>query len=388
MPTRIYSRVEDDVVDNFVVVGRSGELVGRVTLDRTIPARLVNAGEIEDVSPIKSKSARLSQDYSIINAGHIFADSTYVPPDDEWDYGSEWPSEAISLDAGVRATVRNTGEIISFDGHDGGAYVDAIAIDLGTDDNLVVNQGLIIGDVVLKGDKNKFIGAPGSVLEGDLQLGSNQDATIANVRLLGTVEGAVFLGGGQDSLLIAESGGVIQEYEGRDPYVSAGSGADSVINHGVGEVRIDLGEGDDRYRGFGTAHSVDGDEGDDTLRGGDEADRLLGADGQDFLTGRGGGDVLAGGPGSDVLVGGEGDDTLHGGAASDRYVFRPGSGEDVVTSFVPGVEVLDLSAYGFDGADDGRLSISAAGEDTVIDLAGDDSITIVGAAVSSEDILF
>jgi large repetitive protein len=75
---------------------------------------------------------------------------------------------------------------------------------------------------------------------------------------------------------------------------------------------------------------------------------LTGLDGNDTLTGGGGADTLLGGTGTDVLIGGAGMDILTGGSGTDRFTFNavaeggPGAG-DVITDFVHGVDVIDLS---------------------------------------------
>lgn len=82
----------------------------------------------------------------------------------------------------------------------------------------------------------------------------------------------------------------------------------------------------------------------DTVLGLNGADVVNGGDGDDSLSGRGGNDDLQGGNGNDTLTGGAGNDTLTGGAGADVLVFADGFGADVVRGFVPGEDVIDLSA--------------------------------------------
>lgn len=72
---------------------------------------------------------------------------------------------------------------------------------------------------------------------------------------------------------------------------------------------------------------------DDSLVGDGGSNTLIGRAGSDTLTGAGGNDNLIGGSGSDRLDGGSGFDRLTGGGDSDFFVFRKGSGVDVIQDF-------------------------------------------------------
>jgi Ca2+-binding RTX toxin-like protein len=75
----------------------------------------------------------------------------------------------------------------------------------------------------------------------------------------------------------------------------------------------------------------------------------MGLAGNDTLNGGAGADTLIGGAGNDTLIGGSGADILTGGLDADRFVFSalgdsaPGT-PDLVTDFVPGIDIIDLSA--------------------------------------------
>lgn len=97
---------------------------------------------------------------------------------------------------------------------------------------------------------------------------------------------------------------------------------------------------------------MQGDSGHDTLFAGNGSDVLNGADGDDFLTGGNGNDVLHGGAGDDQLfggngkdrlVGGVGNDLLVGGKGPDVFVFEIGEGEDTISDFQVGLDVIELS---------------------------------------------
>ena len=54
-------------------------------------------------------------------------------------------------------------------------------------------------------------------------------------------------------------------------------------------------------------------------------------------------DSLDGGLGDDTLIGGEGNDTLTGGDGADTFIFGAGDGDDTITDFDVGNDVIDLS---------------------------------------------
>ncbi len=80
--------------------------------------------------------------------------------------------------------------------------------------------------------------------------------------------------------------------------------------------------------------------------GGSDADHLTGTAGDDLLWGGAGADVLAAGAGDDVLVDGPGADSLSGGAGADLFVLVADGQRDLITDFQPGIDRLDLSAWG------------------------------------------
>jgi Ca2+-binding RTX toxin-like protein len=85
----------------------------------------------------------------------------------------------------------------------------------------------------------------------------------------------------------------------------------------------------------------------DTLGGDAGSNRLMGQEGDDTLLGRGGQDLLIGSQGNDRLDGGSGADVLRGGDGADSFVFRPGSGHDIVTDFFRGHDDRILLDDGF-----------------------------------------
>ncbi len=180
-----------------------------------------------------------------------------------------------------------------------------------------------------------------------------------------------------------------------DETLTGGAGDEVIAGRG-GDDRMRARGGDDTVKGQAGADTLNGGAGDDLLRGGADSDRILGAAGGDRLFGqrgddklRGGGgdDALRGGAGADSLWGQAGDDELTGGAGRDRFFFRPGGGDDLVTDFTQGADRIVIAGP---GAAFGALQIEAAAEGTMIRFA-DYSVTLAGveaAALSADDFLF
>lgn len=114
--------------------------------------------------------------------------------------------------------------------------------------------------------------------------------------------------------------------------------------------------------------------GSDTLFGMGGDDKLVGGDGDDYLSGGNGSfsgsgnDILVGGVGADTLVGEDGDDLLQGGTGDDQYVYRAGSGKDVIDNTGGGTDWLI-----FNGIDRTRLSFHRSGDDLIVLVDGSSS---------------
>ena len=73
----------------------------------------------------------------------------------------------------------------------------------------------------------------------------------------------------------------------------------------------------------------------DDLTGGRMADHLIGGSGNDTLNGNAGIDRINGGSGKDVMTGGSG---------SDQFIFNLGDGDDHITDFTAGTDVIQILA--------------------------------------------
>ncbi len=152
----------------------------------------------------------------------------------------------------------------------------------------------------------------------------------------------------------------------------AGDTDPNTLKGRAGKDTLNGDEGDDKLHG---------DAGNDTLDGGDNDDMLWGGDGNDTMRGGAGNDALYGGAGNDTLTGGTDTD---GGDGNDKFVFAPGDGSDVITSFdfdVSGgdYDQIDLRAFDLDARELKDL-ISVRAGNTIINLDdhGGGRITLQG----------
>ncbi|VDC33185.1 calcium-binding protein [Pseudogemmobacter humi] len=82
------------------------------------------------------------------------------------------------------------------------------------------------------------------------------------------------------------------------------------------------------------------------ITGGAGADILSGTAAHDLILGGAGNDTLYGGAGNDILMDGPGQDRLWGGAGADVFVLSSDGETDYIMDYQPGVDVLDLTAWG------------------------------------------
>ncbi|MEP1328084.1 calcium-binding protein [Pseudophaeobacter sp.] len=273
----------------------------------------------------------------------------------------------------------------------GGDGADTLTGDSTTDanaDGVADEQGV---DVIYGGDGNDtiFTGANGvtSTSNGDSAWGGAGSDTITGD------DGTDILGGGDDADLINAGGGNDTIYAGADmanDTVDAGAG-DDVIFAGAGDDVLTGGAGDDEIYGGEGGDTVTAGIGDDEVYGGDGADSLIGGDNDDMLDGGDGADTLNGGDDVDVLNGGAGDDVLTGGGVDndlDTFVFAAGDGNDQITDFEDGTDMIDLTALGVTSLSD--LVTEDDGSDFIIHTSDEDSIVVTGMSgnITDADMLF
>ncbi len=224
----------------------------------------------------------------------------------------------------------------------------------------------------------------------------------------GTGNDRVFGGAGIDTMVISDSftnagisdssiGFVVKSASGRDTLkgiellrfddvtMALSKGTD-LANNLTGDKRAGFREdfilalgGDDTVLGLLGNDHLNGGIGHDTLKGGKGRDTLLGGTGRDTLVGGSGGDVLKGHDGRDRLIGGQGDDMLTGGKRADHFVFAKGHGDDTITDFVIGQDLIEI---GRGAAGMRNLTFSTSGTDVIVAFA-DVTVTVEDVTLSA-----
>jgi Ca2+-binding RTX toxin-like protein len=318
----------------------------------------------------------------------------------------------------------------------GGAGNDTLTGDDNTDadaDGVADNQGVdeIFG---ADGDDTIYTGALGvtSTANGDRAwAGAGADTIFGDdgTDVIGGAEGAdsIVAGGGNDTVYggadasndTVDGGAgadLIYTGDGAD-IVTGGTGADTIdvagtddsadnVDGGTGDDLIYTGDGadvivggngaDTIYAGAGDDVSVLGGNGNDNIYGEDGNDSIDGGDNDDMLAGGAGDDILIGGDDEDILIGGAGDDVLTGNTTGgpvadndmDTFVFAAGGGNDTITDFEDGTDMVDLSDLGI--ASLSELVLQDDGTNFIIHTSSTDSITLNGmtGAITDADIIF
>jgi len=113
--------------------------------------------------------------------------------------------------------------------------------------------------------------------------------------------------------------------------IIGGNGNDTLLGH-AGNDTIMAGTGDD---------SVDGGAGNDGLSGFSGNDRIIGGADNDTIYGGSGNDTLTGGDGADTIVGGAGGDTVDGEGGTDKVLGGSGSGANPFDSVIGSAGEID-----------------------------------------------
>ncbi|MFO0199494.1 MAG: FG-GAP-like repeat-containing protein, partial [Alphaproteobacteria bacterium] len=179
--------------------------------------------------------------------------------------------------------------------------------------------------------------------------------------------------------------------EVRSIEVVVGGNADDRLLGGTGNETLLGGNGADVLSGGAGNDNLSDDAGADTLDGGQNDDQLAGGAGNDSLLGGDGADTLDGGANDDQLFGDLGSDSLFGGEGNDRYFvttagewsLNDASGSDTLSLFGAGIETLDAGDL---GNSTGIEAIDLAGDrkllllnpSLVVALSGTDTLQVFG----------
>ncbi|MDG2286651.1 MAG: calcium-binding protein [Alphaproteobacteria bacterium] len=267
----------------------------------------------------------------------------------------------------------------------------------------VTNPGTIGADTIVGGAFNDVYEA---IAGADLISGGDgQDILLGGI-------GADIIYGNRDTDILSGGEGSDTIFAGQNNAVNADGtlAIDTVLNLATGGLRqVQVGGTESVFGGSG-ADVLYGNFGTDVLHGESGADTIFGGQGDDFtnggsendlLLGNRGNDSMMGNTGNDTLNGGSGNDSMQGNAGNDVFVFRAGSGSDVIEDFQAGVDVIQVSAN-LNGnltttAADYAARVSAAADGSAIINLGDsadgatNSINLVGvnsSAVTSDFFVF
>ncbi|QJE74079.1 hypothetical protein HHL28_14140 [Aerophototrophica crusticola] len=102
-----------------------------------------------------------------------------------------------------------------------------------------------------------------------------------------------------------------------------------------------------------------------------------------LVTGTSAADKLYGTNGVDIFTGGAGNDLLYSAkdGQADIFVFGKASGADRIFNFEPGIDRLDLTAYGIDSLTDTALKLTQGSSGAVLDFGGGHKLVLNGIAV-------
>ncbi|WP_413168053.1 transporter substrate-binding domain-containing protein [Capilliphycus salinus ALCB114379] len=226
--------------------------------------------------------------------------------------------------------------------------------------------------------------------EGDDQIqgGSGDDSVFGNLDddTIAGNSGRDWINGNQGDDLIDGGDGEDSLYGGKDnDEVRGGSGNDIVFGD-IGADVVEGNEGNDTLYGNQQSDTLSGNSGKDLIYGGQGHDLIDGSEDDDVLWGDRGDDTLGGGEGNDflrgddgndLLVGVEGADTLAGGKGSDRFVVASGMGEDLITDFTDGEDIIVLDG----GLTFEQLTLTQENGSTLVQLNSQLLATLEGVEV-------
>jgi len=183
---------------------------------------------------------------------------------------------------------------------------------------------------------------------------------------------------GDDLIVGSAFGDLIRGYTGMD-LLRGQAGRDLIYgNQNDDQIYGNLGE--DTLYGGKDDDSMFGGQNDDAVYGNFADDQIYGNLGDDTLYGGQDDDALYGGNGQDHLHGNKGNDVLVGGINADRFYFVDLSGQDTISDFDDGLDVIaiasNVNASGIVSAADALAAASQSSDDVIIDLGGGHQVTL------------
>jgi Ca2+-binding RTX toxin-like protein len=241
--------------------------------------------------------------------------------------------------------------------------------------------------------KNAFLhlngGAKGAYgFDGFVQVDINASDVNGNLDLLleGVKRGNTVTGHGNDRVeiqMLSNGGNWNEEFR-----ISTADGDDFVVLKGL-DRKAEVNAGDITYASMSNASGDWNTSGSYTktfIDLGAGNDKFQGHGSADDVQGGAGNDLLDGGAGDDRLAGGTGDDWLNGGAGADCFVFGPSFGDDVVLDFnLSAGDVIALVGFGEDlnSFTEAMAHAAQVDGDTLITIGGEGTILLRGVQMGS-----
>lgn len=355
--TALYERcvVSTTVPSISITVGSTGTLVSSaedaIRADFTTQLTLVNDGFISGAAEALDLNAGDDDaDVEIRNTGIISAGLACV--------------EATLGEGAIR--ISNAGTLMTTAG--------GTALNLSAASITLQNAGTIIGDAILfSGTAGEVLLVNSGLIDGDVTLGNGNDEF---VNAGGRINGAVSGGLGDDTYRI-DSAITIQDSGGNDSIYSSVS-----YDIAAGIERLILtGTADIRANGNVQANVIAGNSGDNRISGQRGSDELSGGNGDDTLRGGGGNETLVFDAGDDVLNGGGGIDTLDLSTATDAFLVNLGAGSMTGDATDNDTVTAVENVRGGSGADtllgsgDANALSGGSGDDSLVGSGGADTLT-------------
>jgi Ca2+-binding RTX toxin-like protein len=101
------------------------------------------------------------------------------------------------------------------------------------------------------------------------------------------------------------------------------------------------------------------------------------------IRGTSGNDTIAGTAWNDTIAGGAGNDTMSGGAGSDTFLFRTNLGQDTVTDFTVGSDLLEFRDGNFADAAAALAAATSSGSDTLITIDANNTVLLKNISLAN-----
>ena len=88
-------------------------------------------------------------------------------------------------------------------------------------------------------------------------------------------------------------------------------------------------------------------------------------------------------PYNDTIAGGAGNDTMSGGAGNNTFVFRANLGQDVVTDFTVGSDLLEFRDGNFADAAAALAAAPSSGSDTLITIDANNTVLLKNVSLAN-----